>query len=592
MSLISLSTGSPTVDVTSLQHSAQKAGFTIPPDSQDETDYLAMQNAFDAVATTTSNLPTYTDPRLTPLETTSPRTWTRATPSDPTTNPLNAWSHLCTPPLQATHPTSQVLSGKTIAIKANISISGAPLDIGTSPSLFTGGKYALSTIAAPIVRRVLEAGATVLGTATCENLSLYAISLTADTGAVHNAWKHGYVTGGSSSGCAALISAKDVRALHHRGGKFPSHEGNGDVPCLRVEEGAYADVDMGIGGDQGGSIRIPAHFSGIYGLKPTFGLVPYTGVASLLPMIDHVGPMGRSVEDVAVLLGVLAGADGIDARQSPETPLRKAVPDYAGLLETWRKEKEMSGEWTPDSAAKGLRIGILKEGWEVAGLNPDVSTLVRESANRFKDLGAQVKEISVPMHLLAPAIWTVAGRAMIPHSLGNRASGLLGHTLPDLDPIPIDQEFYDYMAHRNPSVVNVLLNAQHLETKFGPGLTRKAHELAAQLIAEYDKAFEEVDVLIAPVTGKVAMKHPEGVDQGKLGAMEMAMTQIGATLNTCPFNLSGHPAMSIPCGWSMVEEGTGKLPVGMQIIGKRWHELDILKAAMAWEVRGKGMDSL
>lgn len=228
------------------------------------------------------------------------------------------------------------------------------------------------------------------------------------------------------------------------------------------------------------------------------------------------------------------------------------------------------------------------------GLEPDVAALVRTSADRFGKLGAEVKEVSVPMHLLAPSVWTVAVREMMPNVLGNRAPALLSHTLPGFEPIKVDQQFFDYMAHRNPAVINVLLNAAFSENKYGPGLTRKAHMHATQLIAAYDKAFEDVDVIITPVTGKVAPKIPEGItrEEMKLGAMEVALTQVGATLNTCPFNLSGHPAMSIPCGWSTVKEGTGKLPVGMQLVGKHWHDLDLLKAASAWEVLGKGLDAL
>ena len=102
-------------------------------------------------------------------------------------------------------------------------------------------------------------------------------------------------------------------------------------------------VDLAIGGDQGGSIRLPASYSGIYGLKATHGLIPYTGIAGLNPMIDHTGPMARTVEDCALLLGVLAGYDGIDHRMTPETPLRSQVPDYLGDLKSWVGSKERSG---------------------------------------------------------------------------------------------------------------------------------------------------------------------------------------------------------------------------------------------------------
>lgn len=518
------------------------------------------------------SLPEYIDPRLEPVEIEGDgRVWTRQPQEQ---NPLNAWSHRAV--LKAASPTSNKLSGKTLVIKDNVSVAGAPLVLGTSPDLFRGGKHPVSTIDATVVKRILQAGGTIVGTGVCENLSLFPVSVSAETGPVHNAWARGYITGGSSSGCGALISVKDVREWKEKGRPLPF-----EPDTIGEEEG----VDMAIGGDQGGSIRLPASYSGIYGLKPTTGLVPYTGIASLLPMIDSTGPMARSVEDTALLLEVIAGYDDIDFRQSPETPLDGHVPEYSSLLHQWVSSKQECGEWTPQAAGKGLRIGILKEAWEVAGLDAGVAALVRSSAERFREIGAEVKEISIPSHLLGPALWTVAGREAIPRFFGNRAPDSLSHTLPGLEPLPIDQTFYDKMAHKNPAVVNVLLNSALVEAKYGPSLTRKSHMHVHQLRAAYDAAFAEVDILITPTTPTVGFKHPQ--DESVMG---IAMTAVGITLNTCPINLTGHPALSMPCGWSQTPDHGGRLPVGMQLIAKRYHELDIFKAAAAWEVLGKGLD--
>ncbi|KAI5199527.1 amidase signature enzyme [Aureobasidium subglaciale] len=584
MSIISLAEGSlPTVSKEELHAAAKGRGFSIPVGSQDETDFLLLQNSFDAVASAVAALPEYIDPRVepTPVEG-GPRKWSRPSQGD---NPLNAWSHKvavsvlinisCQTHLKASAPTSKALSGKTLAMKDNVSVAGAPLRLGTAPELFKGGKYAISEIDATVVKRILEASGTISGTAVCENFSLFPTSVSADSGPVHNAWATGYMTGGSSSGCASVISAKDVRERSEKIGlTFKTN--------ALEEEG----VDMAIGGDQGGSIRAPASFGGFYGLKPTTGLVPYTGIVSILPMIDSTGPMARSIEDIALLLGVIAGYDGIDPRQTPETPLRQAVPDYTALLAEWQAAKREAGEWTASSAAKGLRIGILKEAWEIAGLNTDVAAIVRAAAERFGKLGAEVHEVSVPLHLQGPSIWTVAGREAIPRFFENRASDLLSHPLPGLEPNPTNQMFYDKLVYKNPAVINVVLNAEHMETKFGPSLTRKAHMLVHQLRAEYDKVFEKVDILITPTTPTVAGKHCNYTS-----VMEIAQKAVGVTLNTSPFNCSGHPGMSMPCGWSETADGEGKLPVGMQLVAKRWHEMDILKAASAWEVLGKGMDS-
>lgn len=496
-------------------------------------------------------------------------------------DPLNAWAHKTV--LKHPSPTSSKLTGKTIVVKDNVSVAGAPLGLGTSAELFEGGKHAVSTIDAPVVKRILEAGGTIVGTAVCENFSMFALSITAETGPVHNAWAKGYATGGSTSGGAVLISAKDVNEWKKQGRRLP----------FPADEDIGEGVDMAVGGDQGGSIRMPSSFSGIYGLKPTHGLCPYTGIASLHPIIDHTGPMARSIEDTALLLEVMAGYDGIDFRQTPETPLLGAVPEYSALLSSWVAEKEKAGEWTPTSAGKGLRVGILKEAWEVLGLTPDVASLVRASAERFGELGAEVKEVSVPIHLLGASIWTVAGREMMTNSMFNGAPDLLSYTLPGLNPLKPGQDLFDKVAHRNPAVINVMMNTEHLKQKYGPAVTRKAHMHVHQLRAAYDEALKDLDVLVLPVTPFVAVKHPDGVtDSGStLSVMETAKLQVGATLNTCPFNITGHPAMSIPCGWAPSKDGEGKLPVGMQLVGKRWHEMDVFKAATAWEVLGKGLDS-
>lgn len=460
-----------------------------------------------------------------------------------------------------------------------------PLGLGTSPALLKDGVHPTPNIDATVVSRVLASGVELKGTATCENMSMFALSYTSDTGVVHNAWLPGYATGGSSSGCGALVSIGDVEQARKDGKDDRSYPlGDG--------------VDMAIGGDQGGSIRLPASYSGIYGLKPTHGLVPYTGIASLNPQIDHTGPMTRTIEDNALLLSVVAGYDGLDFRMSPESPVPTQVPDYLGDLRKWVKDKESRNEWTPQSAAKGLRVGILKESFEVAGLDQSVASLVRNAAERFRSLRAEVQEISIPLNKLGAAIWTIAARPQMPHFMASKVPDLLGHTMPYLDPVQIGQDFYDKLANRNPATVNVLLNAAHMEHKYGPSLARKAYMHVYELRAAYDKALEEVDVLLTPLNPTVGPPHPptsiktEGNPDGLSNRlMDLFEPAIGNTLNTCSFNCTGHPAMSMPVGWGKVKDGEGRLPIGMQVIAKRWNESSIFKACKAWEVGGKWTDS-
>src|SRR5215468_5097878 len=240
------------------------------------------------------------------------------------------------------------LAGKRIALKDNISLAGVPMMNGAS----TLEGYTPDTDAT-IVTRMLDAGATIVGKVHCEYFCFSGGSHTCAKGPVHNPNKLGYSAGGSSSGSAVVV--------------------------------ATGEADMAIGGDQGGSIRIPSSFSGIYGLKPTWGLVPYTGVMPIELTLDHTGPMTRNVRDNALLLEVLAGADGLDPRQG--APIVSRYTEALG------------------GGAKGLRIGVVREGFGHASSEPDVDAKVKAGADLFKKLGATVEDISLPMHLAATAIW-------------------------------------------------------------------------------------------------------------------------------------------------------------------------------------------
>src|SRR4029453_5652380 len=204
---------------------------------------------------------------------------------------------------------------------------------------------------ATIVERILDAGGTIVGKAHCEYFCLSGGSPTCGAGPVHNPYKMGHSAGGSSSGSAVLV--------------------------------ALGEVDMAIGGDQGGSIRMPSSFCGTYGMKPTHGLVPYTGIMPIEIYVDHTGPITANVADNALLLEVLAGPDGYDPRQYSVQTHRYGDPAELG--------------------AKGMKIALVKEGFELVNAEADVNAKVRAAANRFEQLGAEVTEVSIPMHQMGSA---------------------------------------------------------------------------------------------------------------------------------------------------------------------------------------------
>ena len=256
----------------------------------------------------------------------------------PEENPHNAWYYKA----RVEGASEGKLKGRTVVLKDNVMLAGVPMMNGAA----TLEGY-VPEIDATVATRILDAGGTILGKAHCEAFCLSGGSHTNATGPVHNPHKRGYSAGGSSSGSGVLV--------------------------------ATGEADMAIGGDQGGSIRMPASFCGVYGMKPTHGLVPYTGIMPIEIYVDHTGPMTATVRDNALLLEVIAGPDGYDPRQ-----YAPRVHPYTTLLE---------------GGVRGLKIAVVTEGFGLPNSEPDVDASVRRAAERLRELGAVVTEVSIPMHL-------------------------------------------------------------------------------------------------------------------------------------------------------------------------------------------------
>ncbi len=410
------------------------------------------------------------------------------------------------------------LSGKRVVVKDTVCVAGLPMMNGAS---FLEGY--VPEIDATIVTRILDAGGVIAGKAVCEFFSASSGSHTSATGMVENPIKPGHTTGGSSSGCAALVGA--------------------------------GEVDMAIGGDQAGSVRIPAALCGIYGLKPTYGLVPYTGIMSSEFNIDHAGPMTATVADNALLLEAIAGPDGIDTRLATPDPRVALYTDALG------------------SDIVGLRIGILEEGFDQPAAMPEIDAAVRNAAKRFVELGAYVEPVSVSWHREAMAIWLGFAREgyytnmLVGNGFGTNHGGLYLASLSDR--VASWRDHADEFPH---NLRVAMLMGEHVRTTTRGRTYGKARNLARRLRAAYDEALRRHDLLLLPTVTRTAAPLPPR-DAPPDTVIASALTN---TENTCPFDLSHHPAMSVPCG---TVDGC---PVGMMLVGRHWDEATIYRAADAF----------
>jgi amidase len=432
-------------------------------------------------------------------------------------NPYHGWAWRCRIEGSPDGP----LAGRTVGIKDSVAVGGLPLRNGSD--FFEGF---VPREDATVVARLLDAGATVVGKTAVPSFCFEGAGLYGEPAPLTaNPASPDHLPGGSSSGSAALV--------------------------------ASGNVDLAIGGDQGGSIRIPASWCGCVGLKPTFGLVPYTGALAMDMTFDHLGPIAASVADCAVMTEVLAGPDGLDPRQ----PGRDASGCVAAL----------------ERGSEGLRVGILREGFGFEGVSePDVDERVRAVAEALADEGAQVTEVSVDGHREGAAIWDAiclqgATDLMRGHGIAFSARGAHGIEASEF----VARVWQERSGVLPPTLKLTLALGQLVTERYGRVEYARAQNLALWLERQYDAAFAGVDVLVMPTTPMKAPRRP-GPDMSEAERIVLAVG-IGSSRNAAPFDVSGHPSLSVPCGTS---DG---LPVGFMVAGRKFDEGAVLRAGQAVE---------
>jgi amidase len=298
-------------------------------------------------------------------------------------------------------------------------------------------------------------------------------------------------------------------------------------------------------------------------LKPTHGLVPYTGISSGDPVNDHAGPIARNVRNVALCLDAISGKDDFDDK-TLGAPLHGSTK-YSEHLQT---------------SLEGMKIGILTEGFEHRLVDANVKAITLKAVKSFESLGAEVREVSLPLHLEGPAVWTIQQRIAGTLGMMGYAHGRRGLFSSNYEAArqPWTSETFQKLF---PSTKNTIINGLSLMQNY-PGLYVKTMNIAQQMRDTYEKLFEEFDLIVMPTTPFVA---PANVSWKRGDSpMEALKPSMGITTNTAIFDVTGHPAMSLPVGFAPAkEDGSVMLPVGLQLVAGLWQEQKILDAGYAWE---------
>ncbi|WP_107950012.1 Asp-tRNA(Asn)/Glu-tRNA(Gln) amidotransferase subunit GatA [Lysinibacillus parviboronicapiens] len=403
------------------------------------------------------------------------------------------------------------LFGLPIGVKDNIVTEG--LETTCASKILEGF---MPIYDATVVKKLREAGMITIGKLNMDEFAMGSSNENSAYKTTKNPWNLNHVPGGSSGASAAAVAA-------------------GEVP-------------FSLGSDTGGSIRQPAAYCGVVGMKPTYGRVSRFGLVAFASSLDQIGPITRNVEDNALLLEAISGLDANDS-----TSANVEVPNFAAAL-------------TGD--VKGLRIAVPKE-FLGEGVGEAARQSVLDALEVLKGLGATVEEVSLPHSKYALAAYYILSSSEASSNLsrfdgiryGFRAENV--ENLMDLYKETRAQGFGDEVKRR------IMLGTYSLSAGTYDAYYKKAQQARTLIKADYDKVFEDFDVIIGPTSPTPAFKIGENVDD--------PMTMYANDILTIPINLAGVPAISIPCG---SENG---LPLGLQIIGKHFDEATIYRTAHAFE---------
>ena len=404
------------------------------------------------------------------------------------------------------------LHGIPIALKDIFVMKGAPATCGSRML-----ENFMPPYDATVTKKLLDAGAVITGKNNMDEFAMGSSTESSYFGPTRNPWDTERVPGGSSGGSAAATSAS---------------------LCLGS-----------LGTDTGGSIRQPAAFCGVVGMKPTYGRVSRFGMIAFASSLDQAGPLTKTVEDTAIILNAISGHDANDS-----TCANFPVPDYTHSLK---------------DNIKGMKIGVPKE-YFIEGMEAEVEQAAKKAISVLESLGGEIVEISLPhteyavltYYIIAPSVASSNLARYDGVKYGYRAKG--ANSLGEMYLKTRAEGFGNEVKRR------IMLGTYALSSGYYDAYYLKAQKVRTLIRKDFDEAFKEVDVIVAPTTPEVAFKAGEkSGDPVKMYLCDVL---------TIPCNIAGLPGISIPCGFS-----SNGLPIGLQILGKAFDEGMVINAAHAYE---------
>jgi aspartyl-tRNA(Asn)/glutamyl-tRNA(Gln) amidotransferase subunit A len=408
--------------------------------------------------------------------------------------------------------TAGILAGMVVAVKDNIVLKDERVTCGSKMLDEFRSLYD-----ATVVRKLIDADAVIIGKTNMDEFAMGSSNENSAFGIVRNPLDEQRVPGGSSGGSAVTVAAGLAMTA--------------------------------LGSDTGGSIRQPAAFTGVYGLKPTYGRVSRYGLVAFASSFDQIGPFGRSVRDIALVLKVIAGYDPYDS-----TSANTSVPDYPAALNT---------------GLKGLKIGLPRE-YYTEDLDQDIRKCIYERIDRLRSLGVEFVDVSLPHTEYTIATYYILTTAEASSNLARYDGVRYGYRSPEAHDL---HEMYT----RNRSIGfgaevkrRIMLGTYVLSSGYYDAYYRKAQKVRKLIKSDFDTVFTRVDAILTPTTPTTAFKHGEKTED----PLKMYLSDIYTT----SANLAGIPGLNVPAG----KDSTG-LPVGMQLLGKQFDEQTLLNIAYVLE---------